>query len=274
MGMRMDVARPRSIVAWAVLCGIAAGLVAATYFSFAGEPAIDDAIAIEESMASTEDAAAEAGHSDDDSVEVSRTTQRGVGLFTGYAVFGGAFGVLLGLASLTLRGDWLDPLRRVAVAGTILAGAVTVVPWFKYPPNPPAVGDPATADTRQRWYLLLIGLAGLVLAGGAHLSARLRRAGWEPARRVAVVGAACGVVLGAVLLALPSNDDAIPVEVPTSLIWRFRTASLGGNLLLWSLLVLGFGLLWSEAERRRRVAAAAEQDRQNSMPLSAEMPAS
>jgi len=267
-----DFARPRSVIGWAVVCGVAAGLVAATYFSIAGEPAIDDAIAIEEALAGAGDTAAdaEAGHSDDDGVEISRSTQRGVGLFSGYAVFGGAFGVLLALASLTLRGDWLDPFRRVAVAGTTLAGAVTVVPWFKYPPNPPAVGDPDTAGTRQGWYLLLIAVAGLVLAGAAHLSARLRRAGWPVARRVAAVGGATAVVLGGVLAGLPASDVAIPVEMPTSLIWRFRTASLVGNLICWSLLTVSFGLLWAESARRKAAAPGA----QNSMPLSAEMPAS
>jgi predicted cobalt transporter CbtA len=274
--------RPRSIVAWAALCGIAAGLVAATYFSFAGEPAIDDAIAIEEEMARA-DAASDAGGHDageDDGVTISRSTQRGAGLFGAYTVIGTAFGVLLGLAALTLQGDWLDPFRRVAVAGSILAGAVTVVPWFKYPPNPPAVGDPATADERQRWYLILIALTGLVLAGAAHLSARLRRAGWSPARRLALVGTTAALVLGGVLLALPSNDDPIPAAMPTKLIWRFRTASLTGNLILWSLLVVGFGLLWAEASRRRAEAAAQDAGLagatgdQNSMPLSAEIPAS
>jgi predicted cobalt transporter CbtA len=284
MGKHMDLARPRTVVAWAVLCGIAAGLVAATYFSFAGEPAIEDAIAIEESMAAAggdgadvhdeDDAAAapDEGHdSSDDSVTISRSTQRGVGLFSAYAIFGAGFGVLLAVATLTLRGDWLDPFRRVVVAGTILAGAVTVVPWFKYPPNPPAVGDPATADERQRWYLLLIALAGLVLAGAAHLSARLRQAGWDAARRTAAVGAAAVVALGLLLVVLPANDDPIPAAMPTTLIWRFRTASLGGNVLLWSVLIVGFGVLYSRAAARRADDTGSAQ---NSMPFIADTPAS
>ena len=61
------------------------------------------------------------------------------------------------------------------MSGAILAGAVTVAPWLKYPPNPPAVGDPDTVGERERLYVLMIVLAALALAGLAHLSARLRR---------------------------------------------------------------------------------------------------
>lgn len=248
--------RPRSVVGWAILFGLAAGLVAAVYFSIAAAPAIDDAIAIEDAQA----AAAGEPHEEE---QVSRTTQRGAGLFIGQALIGAVFGLLLALTALTLRGPWLDPFRRVLVAGVILAGAFTVVPWFKYAPNPPAVGDPATAGDRQLRYWILVTLAGIILAGVAHLSGRLRRAAWPDARRAVAVGVATLVALGIVLAAMPAVHE--PIDVPANLIWRFRIASLGGNLLLWGLLTVGFGLACTEAHGRRV---------QNSMPLRAETPSS
>ncbi len=45
-----------------------------------------------------------------------------------------------------------------------MAGAFTVMPFVKYPPNPPAVGDPATISERQWKYLALIFLSLVVLS--------------------------------------------------------------------------------------------------------------
>jgi predicted cobalt transporter CbtA len=271
---RLDSARPRSVVGWAVMVGVVAGLLAASYHSIVSEPLIDDAIAIEDArIAAADDHAAEPE-------QVSRSDQRGVGLFSAYGLLGAAYALILSVAAMSLRGSWLDPFRRVLVAGTVLAGALTVAPWFKYPPNPPAVGDPATAGERQRLYWLLVALAGVLLAGAAFLSGRLRRRGWSDARRIAAVAASTALIFGVALAVLPPITDPIPSEVPANLMWRFRVASLGGNLLLWGLLTLGFGTLWAEADARRRTLAGApapapgEVEDQNSMPFRAEMPLS
>jgi hypothetical protein len=37
--------------------------------------------------------------------------------------------------------------------------------------------------------------------------------------------------------------------VPANLLWRFRIASLGGNLLLWGVLTAGFGFAAARRER-------------------------
>jgi len=290
MLQRLDVARPGSVIGWAVVCGIAAGLVAAIYASIVGEPLVDQAIAIEEATAeasASPSAGDDVGHPaeeehGDDSIEVSRPTQSGPGLFLAYALFGGACGLLLAAGSLSLRGAWLDPFRRIAITGSILAGAITVVPWFKYPPNPPAVGDPTTAGERQRLFFLLVALTGVLLAGAAHLSARLRRADWPGPRRGAAVAVAVVAVLGLLLAVMPPIDDAIPAAVGAELIWQFRVASLAGNLILWSVLTVGFGLLCAESVRvrqRARSGAAAPVgvgagSGQNSMPFIAEIPSS
>jgi cytochrome bd-type quinol oxidase subunit 2 len=234
MVRRINLARPRAAVAWTAVFGALAGLLAATYFSVAGEPAIDDAIAIEEEMAAATDGH---GHDHDDE-QVSRDTQRGVGLFSGYALLGAALGLGLAVTALSLRGDGLAPFTRFLTAGGILALAVTVVPWFKYPPNPPAVGDESTVGARTFTSLALTALAVVVLAGVAHLSSRLRKAGWDGPRRMATVAVAAVVGLGVLMTAMPANSTTIPEEMPASLIWRFRTASLLGNLLLWGALTL------------------------------------
>ena len=245
---RVDPSRLRSLAITAAIVGLAAGLCAASFAFIAGEPSIDDAIAIEEANADAhpeaEDAAAHA-----DEASVSRRDQRGIGLFGAYSLTGMAFGAILALTSHGLRRDRPDVTRRLVIAGLILAGAFTVAPWLKYPPNPPAVGDPATLGQRQTLYLAIICIAALVGLGSAALSRRLRAAGWDDPRRVAVVAAAIVVPMLVAFAVLPPAPD--PVSVPATLVWRFRVASLGSNLTLWGILTLGLGLVVTEAGRRR-----------------------
>jgi predicted cobalt transporter CbtA len=243
MWKRFDPARPPAVIVGAVLAGIVAGLVASVLLSFTAEPVIDRAIALEESHHASEPNAA---------IEpeiVSRTEQRGFGRFAAYGLGGGAYGVLFGIAFLALRRRE-DAFRRAVRAGAVSAGAFTVMPFIKYPPNPPGVGDPATLAERQWKYLALIFLSLVVLAGAARLSNRLRERGWLDDGRLVAVGLAVVVPLGLVCALLPPFSDA--VAVPANLLWRFRIASLGGNLLLWTTLTVSFGLA---AVRRERALA-------------------
>jgi predicted cobalt transporter CbtA len=225
------------VVAGAVALGLVAGIAAALFLTITGEPSIEEAIRLEHRS-----------HAAEGEV-VSRGVQKGAGLFAAYALTGVAFGLLFAAAYTALRRGRPDPFRRALVAGAVLAGALTVSPWLKYPPNPPAVGDPDTLSRRQLLYAALILLSVVVLAAAAHVSRRLREAGWTEARRVVAVVA--GVALAMLLLygVLPPAPDA--VGVPATLVWRFRLASLGGNLLLWTGLALGFGVLAGEPARAR-----------------------
>ncbi len=100
-----------------------------------------------------------------------------------------------------------------------------MAPWLKYPPNPPAVGDPDTLAQRQILYVSLICLTAVVGVAAAALSTRLRREGWSEARRVTAVVVAVAVPLGIAMAGLPGAPD--PITVPADLLWRFRLASLG-----------------------------------------------
>lgn len=246
---RVDASRLRSLVVAAAVVGLLAGIVGATFASIAGEPAVDDAIAIEEANAAAhpEDPAAH-----DDEASVSRSDQRGAGLFGAYALSGAAFGALLALTAHGLRRGRPDPARRVMLAGVILAGAFTVAPWFKYPPNPPAVGDTGSLAERQGLYVAVICIAAALGLGTTVLDRRLRAAGWPEHRRLpaVVAGVALPMLLAYALLP-PAPDE---VSVPATLVWRFRVASLGANLTLWATLTLGLAWLVAEAQRRRASA--------------------
>jgi predicted cobalt transporter CbtA len=253
MWRRVDPSRLRSLAVAAALVGLLAGIVAATFASIAGEPAIDEAIAIEEANAAARPGDPAARNEDDASV--SRSDQRGVGLFGAYALTGAAFGALLALTAHGLRRGRPDPARRVVLAGVILAGAFTVAPWLKYPPNPPAVGDPGTLAERQTLYVTVMCIAAALGLGATILSRRLRAAGWAEHRRLAVVVAAVAMPMLAAYALLPPAPDE--VSVPATLVWRFRVASLGANLSLWATLTLALAWLAAEAQRMRSPAEPA-----------------
>jgi predicted cobalt transporter CbtA len=247
MFRRFDPARPLSALAGAVVLGILAGLVSAAFLSITGEPSIEDAIAIEEANAAkATDHTGATGH--EEAPEVSRAAQKGAGLFGAYGLTGAAFGALFGITFIGLRRRVPRLLSRALVAGAVLGGAITLSPWLKYPPNPPAVGDPATLAERQTLYFTVIILTLVVLLCAAQLSARLRSAGWVDDQRLLLVAVAVVVPMAVVYVLLPPAPDEI--AVPATLLWRFRLASLGGNLLLWGILALGFGAAATAAERR------------------------
>jgi predicted cobalt transporter CbtA len=257
---RFDPARPASALLGALVIGMLAGLVSATFLSVTGEPSIEDAIAIEEANAAAEaegrlgatgldqEGLGNPGH--EEKPEVSREVQRGAGLFGAYALSGATFGALFGVTFLGLRKRLPDVVTRALVAGAVLAGAVTVSPWLKYPPNPPAVGDPATLAQRQTLYATVIVLTLVVLLVAAALSARLRSGGWVRDQRLLLVTAAVVVPMALIYALMPPPPDEI--AVPATLLWRFRIASLAGNLLLWGVLALGFAAVAAAADRRAR----------------------
>ena len=248
MWKRFDPARPIAVIIGAAVAGILAGLVASVLLTFTAEPVIDQAVALEEAHA----AEPPAPGAPEEPELVTRSDQKGFGRVAAYTLGGGAYGVLFGIAFLALRRRTDasapdDAFRRALLAGGFLAGAITIMPFLKYPPNPPAVGDPATLNERQWKYLALIFLSVVVFALAARLSSHLRDRGWTDDERLVAVGLAIAVPLGIVCAALPPFSD--PIEVPANLLWRFRIASLGGNLLLWSVLSLTFGAVAARRER-------------------------
>jgi predicted cobalt transporter CbtA len=243
---RVDLTRLRSLGLTAALVGLVAGVVAASFAFAIGEPRIDEAIAIEEANAAAAPEVADDGHAHDHGeASVSRSDQRSFGLFGAYGLTGAAFGATLALTAHGLRRGHPDAVRRIVLSGVVLAGAFTLAPWLKYPPNPPAVGDPATLTERQGLYVAIIVIAAAVGLLAAILHSRLLAAGWAQHRRLAAVAAAVVVPVLVAFAALPAPPDV--VGVPATLVWDFRIASLGANLLLWT--VLTIGLAWVVGSR-------------------------
>ena len=234
-----------------MLVGILAGLLSFTFLKIYGEPAVDRAIAFETQMdeakakAKVDEALAKglpAPPPEADYEIFSRPTQAGIGLFTGVGVYNVAFGGLFALAFAFVFGRMNRAGPRTSAA--LLAGmgfvALYVVPNLKYPANPPSIGDPETIGLRTGLYfsMMLISLVGMIAAGKLRLLLVGRAGSWNAALAAGLFYIVAVVVAG---LLLPTIDE-VPTNFPAVVLWQFRIASLGAQLIMWTTIGLIFGL--------------------------------
>ncbi|MEV0902538.1 CbtA family protein [Actinoplanes sp. NPDC049802] len=219
-----------------LLAGLIAGLLAGAFAYLIGEPHINAAIAIEEA---TTPATGE-------QPLVSRDVQSGPGLLLATGLYGVALGGILATAYTILRRHLHTGSDTTAALGLTAAAltGIVLVPYLKYPPNPPAVGDPATINQRTAAYLAALTL-GLVAVWAAVLAARTQTHPW--ARATAATGAFLTVVTIAHTL-LPTFDE-VPADFPATLLWNFRISSLGTQTTLWLTLGLAFAGLLAHLNR-------------------------
>jgi predicted cobalt transporter CbtA len=178
---------------------------------------------------------------------VSRATQAGIGLFTAVTVYNAAFGGLFALVFAFANGRMGNFSPRavsvlLAISGMI---AVYLVPTLKYPANPPSVGSAETIGVRTALYFVLIALSILAMVAAWMLRDRLkpRYGDWNAAL---IAGAAYLVVVIAASLVLPGVDE-VPDGFPAVVLWQFRIASAGAQLIMWATLGLVFGALTERA---------------------------
>lgn len=224
-----------------VLAGAAAGLAAAVLLWLAVEPVIRRALVVEE--------AREADHAHEHGEVVSRAAQVLGGLATAElagVMVGVVFAVVFARLRHRLPGD--TDVARSAWLSLAGFGAITLLPALVVPANPPAVGDPDTVTQRTLTWLLVVVLgllvAGLVLALDHRLAARDAGTRALAAAAVAVGGAAV------VLLAVPDVADRVPADVPATLLWDFRVASLAQLGAMWLVLGLVHGALVARTAAR------------------------
>ncbi|TDD74300.1 hypothetical protein E1293_29760 [Actinomadura darangshiensis] len=246
----------RTLLVRGLLLGLLAGLVAGVFAFAVGEPRVDDAIALENATAAAHEhghgaAAHEHEHGEE---EVSRGTQK-AGLFLATGLYGLAVGGVFALVFAGLRGrvgPRSDGGLALAAAGTGFA-AVILVPFLKYPANPPAVGDPETINSRTVLYLAMIGV-GLLSAAIAVTTARSVPGGPWARWPAAVLAFIVPVTVASLLL--PAVDE-VPDGFPATLLWQFRIISLGTQLVFWASFGTLFGWFCERAERPARAPVPA-----------------
>jgi hypothetical protein len=224
----------RSLLVRGMLVGVAAGVLAFAVAFVFGEPQVQHAIDFEEHLARLHHEPAEAE-------VVSRGVQRTLGLLTGNVVLGVALGGLLALVFAWVYGriGTMGPRLTAAVLALGAYLTITVIPFTKYPANPPTVGNPDTIGRRTILFVAMIAICIVAAIAAARLRRDLlaRFGGWNATLLAAGVFLA---VVGVAELILPAVHET-PPGFPADVLYRFRLASLGINATLWATLGLGFG---------------------------------
>ncbi len=233
----------RTYLVRGMLAGLVAGLLAIAFAKIVAEPQIASAEHFEARRA------AQSGRPGDRPL-VSRDVQDTVGLGAGVAVTGVALGGLYGLVFGGIYRRVGNADGRTTAAGLSAASfiALFVVPFLKYPANPPAIGNPDTIGRRTALYFLMVavGVLSVVLAVIVHRRSLARWPAWYS--RLAALGVFLGVVT--ICYVVMPGIDEVPVGFPASVLWKFRLASAGTELVLWAALGLIFGALTDRSESR------------------------
>ncbi|MBB5422646.1 putative cobalt transporter CbtA [Paraburkholderia atlantica] len=219
-----------------MLAGIVAGLLTFAFARIVGEPQVDQAISLEEK------AAAARGEAPEHEI-VSRETQAGLGLLTGVVTYGAAFGGLFSLVFAYAYGR-AGMLSVRALSAWLALGAfisVVVVPNIKYPANPPSIGDPETIGTRTGLFFLMIAisLATMVFSLKVRRRAAAKLGAWNGS---IVAGLVFVVIIAAVQLSMPVINE-VPATFPAVLLWKFRVAAIGMQVVMWTTIGLLFGAI-------------------------------
>jgi putative cobalt transporter subunit CbtA len=274
----------KKLIRRGVLVGALAGLLAFVFARIFAEPQIDAAINYgngrDAAQAVLDKAAGPAGPD-----IFSRTIQANLGIGAGMILFGIAMGALFAVVYAVCLGR-VGNLRPRTLALLVAAGGflgVYLVPFVKYPANPPSIGHPDTIADRGDLYLVMVGCSLLFLALVVWLGQRLkpRFGNWNASL---LAGAAFVVAIGLVMALLPSlghlaanvaqyGDQATETPLPLTnsagtivypgfpadVLFTFRLYSVAAQLILWATIGLAFAPLAERLLHPRRDQAPVEQ---------------
>jgi amino acid transporter len=187
----------------------------------------------------------------------TRGIQANVGMGSGILAFAVAMGALLSVAFIIAYSRSGSVVAR-AQALELAAGAFVVlylVPFLKYPANPPSISDPDTIGKRTGLYVLMIALSLVVAVLAVWIGRRL-------SSKLSVWGATLLgigiyiVVIAAIMLLLPTVSE-LPQSLPNDQgaiaypsfsaddLFRFRLYAVTAQLIIWATIGLVFGELVS-----------------------------
>ena len=199
------------------------------------EPYLDEAIGIENQ------ALFESGEAEDTPqfwVEYNsyRDWQKSGQLLAG-GILGMSIGALFGIVFAYSRNSLPKghTVKKTFVLAAIMWLTIFLIPFLKYPANPPTVGEADTVILRQTLYLLFIAISGFSAVGFSRLYKKL-----ENKKYLAFVGYA--VFITAVFFIMPPSPDE--VTAPMDLVNGFRTMSVMAVTIFWIAEAIILGALW------------------------------
>lgn len=212
--------------------GLIAGLLGAVVSLVAVEPSIAGAIDYESMRSAAEaavgsgagghhhaavDAGAAHDHGGGEEEVVPRAVQASFGVFLSVGLFGMAMGLLVAVATYALLKllPLLAPRRAALVAGSLVFVAGFLVPYAKYPSNPPAIGshDDLVARTVSYYSMVAISVFAMVIA--VVVATRLaRRWSWFTSAFVVGAGYLLVVIVAGALLPSVAQIVGAASEIP------------------------------------------------------------
>ena len=250
-----------------ILAGAIGGLLAFLFARVFAEPQIQQAIDYESARDAAQQTLDKAAGlpAEAEGMEVfSRAVQANVGIGVALILFGAAMGGFFAVAYMLYLGR-AGRLRPRTLALLVAGGGffgMYLVPFVKYPANPPAIGHSDTIQLRSSFYLLMVAASVLFLVLTVWLGKRLQpRFGTWNATLIA--GAVFIAATAVVMLILPSfgelaanksyhqaTETPAPLTdstgkivfpgFPADLLFNFRLYSIGAQLVLWGALGLVF----------------------------------
>lgn len=258
----------RRLIARGLLAGAAGAVLAFLFARVFAEPVIGRAISFEDGRADAENAHGVHEHGAE---LFTRAVQANAGLGFGVLIFGVAIGALFAVVFCVLyeRARDIEARSLSALLAAWAFVAVYLVPFVKYPPNPPAVGQSDTISERTGWYLAMV-LTSVVSAAAALWLARRLSARFSAWNSWLLAAGAYLVVITVAMLLLPTVDETpepmrdasgaiIYPGFPADVLYDFRLVSLGAQLVLWATIALVFATLANRllGERTKPVASVA-----------------
>ena len=157
------------------------------------------------------------------------------GVILGMSV-GSLFGIVFALSRKSLPGN--NDIKKAVILAGIMWFTLYLIPFLKYPANPPTIGDGETVVLRAILYLSFIAISGLGAFGFYKLSKKLQK----NKKLLALVG--YGVFISIVFVAMPENPDE--VTAPMDLVNEFRIMSVFGVTSFWASVGIILGLFWNK----------------------------
>jgi hypothetical protein len=259
----------KRLIGRGLLAGGLGGLIAFVFARIFAEPVIQRAIDYETGRDEAVDALRRSANLPTDAPEAdifSRHVQRNAGIGVGMIAFGIAMGAMVAVVYALCLGRTGRIRPRPLALLVAAAGFVTVylVPFAKYPANPPAIGHEDTIRSRGSLFLLmlLVSVVGAVLAVCLGQQWRARFGTWNAtllagAGYLTVAGTAMAILpdvgrLHANLAEYGSHATETPLPLtdshgtivfpgfPADVLAEFRAYSVFAQLLMWGVIGIAF----------------------------------
>jgi len=149
---------------------------------------------------------------------------------------GALFGIVFAYARKVLPGD--HHIKKALVLSGIMWLTIYIIPFLKYPANPPTVGDTETVVLRGVLYLSFIAISGFGVVGFYQLYKRLQKG----KKIVAFIGYAS--FISVMFIVMPDNPDEI--SAPMELVNGFRIMSIFAVSTFWISIGIILGAFWEK----------------------------